>query len=226
MSESTIHREASNDPFNGRLLVARRVVPGSDLISKAILTDDRIINIICKSLNNSPQDHYMAAPSEFLNKSACDVLYLPKVALSEYPPIIVEVQKNVNEKYSKYPIILIIGVSTVTTSVTSKLNPATPYLYSLERCLLMSSITLSKNGSTEQLDPLAAISMFLCSQKLSITHLDCGSDDSTMKLLYKVAMTYVQQLVGEETEKAEVIQLICDNTENQIEKIKRCIQQG
>ncbi|KAG1178130.1 hypothetical protein G6F71_002073 [Rhizopus microsporus] len=99
MSESTIHREASNDPFNGRLLVARRVVPGSDLISKAILTDDRIINIICKSLNNSPQDHYMAAPSEFLNKSACDVLYLPKVALSEYPPIIVEVQKNVNEKY-------------------------------------------------------------------------------------------------------------------------------
>ncbi|RCH88515.1 hypothetical protein CU097_002122 [Rhizopus azygosporus] len=208
MSESTIHREASNDPFNGRLLVARRVVPGSDLISKAILTDDRIINIICKSLNNSPQDHYMAAPSEFLNKSACDVLYLPKVALSEYPPIIVEVQKNVNEKYSKYPIILIIGVSTA------------------KRCLLMSSITLSKNGSTEQLDPLAAISMFLCSQKLSITHLDCGSDDSTMKLLYKVAMTYVQQLVGEETEKAEVIQLICDNTENQIEKIKRCIQQG
>jgi hypothetical protein len=150
----------------------------------------------------------MAAPSEFLNKSACDVLYLPKVALSEYPPIIVEVQKNINEKYmsraarfsilvyekySKYPVVLIIGVSTVTTSVTSKLAPATPYLYSLEvpclfwakRCLLISSITLSKIESTEQLDPLAAIDMFLCSQKLSIIHLDCGSDDSTMKLYIK-----------------------------------------
>lgn len=78
----------------------------------------------------------------------------------------------------------------------------------------MSSITLSKIESTEQLDPLAAIGTFLCLQKLSITHLDCGSDDSTMKLLYKAAMTYVQRLVGEETEKAEVIQLICDNTEN------------
>lgn len=47
-----------------------------------------------------------------------------------------------------------------------------------------------------------------------------------MKLLYKVAIAYVQQLVGEETEKSEVIQLICDNTENQIDKIKRCMQQG
>ncbi len=41
----------------------------------------------------------MAALSEFLNKSACDVLYLPKVALGEYPPIIVEIQKVVSEKY-------------------------------------------------------------------------------------------------------------------------------
>lgn len=87
----------------------------------AVLTGDRIINIICKSLNNSPQYYYMTAPSEFLNKSACDVLYLPKVALSEYPPIIIEVQKKVNEKYmsratrysilvyekySKYPLLL------------------------------------------------------------------------------------------------------------------------
>jgi hypothetical protein len=59
----------------------------------------------------------------------------------------------VYEKYSsKYPIILIIDVSTLITSVTSKLTPATPYPYSLEvlcvfwakRCLLMTSITLSR----------------------------------------------------------------------------------
>ncbi|ORE03555.1 hypothetical protein BCV72DRAFT_213035 [Rhizopus microsporus var. microsporus] len=56
----------------------------------------------------------------------------------------------------------------------------------------MSSITLSKVKSTEQLDLLAAIGMFLYSQKLSIKHLDCGSGDSTMMLLYKVVNTYVQ----------------------------------
>ncbi|ORE03556.1 hypothetical protein BCV72DRAFT_308107 [Rhizopus microsporus var. microsporus] len=80
-------------------LLPEEFATGSDLISKVVLADKRIINIICKSLNNSPQDHYMAAPSEFLDKNACNVLYLPKVALSEYPPIIIEVQKNVNEKY-------------------------------------------------------------------------------------------------------------------------------
>jgi hypothetical protein len=64
----------------------------------------------------------------------------------------------------------------------------------------MSSITLSKIEPTERLEPLAAVGMFLYSQKLSIKYLDSGSDDSTMKLLYKVVITNVQQLVGEKTE--------------------------
>ncbi|EIE81080.1 hypothetical protein RO3G_05785 [Rhizopus delemar RA 99-880] len=229
-------------------LLPEEFVPVSDLISKAVLTDDNIITIICKNINNSPQNHYMAASSEFLNKSACDVLYLLKVALSEYPPIIVEIQKDVNEtymacaarysalvyeKYSKHPIIIIIGVSTITSSVAIRLAPATTHPYSLEvpclfwakRCLLMSSITLSKIELTERLESLAVVSVFLCSQKLSIKYLDSGSDDPTMKLLYKVAITNVQQLVGGKTEEAEAIQSICDNTENQIKKIKRCMQQ-
>ncbi|RCH91068.1 hypothetical protein CU098_007732 [Rhizopus stolonifer] len=76
-------------------LLSEVFVPGNDLISKAVLTDDRIINIICKNL----QDHYMAVPNESLNKSAFDVVYRPKMALSEYPPIIIEIQENVNDEY-------------------------------------------------------------------------------------------------------------------------------
>ncbi len=64
----------------------------------------------------------------------------------------------------------------------------------------MSSITLSKIEPTERLEPLAAVGMFLCSQNLLIKYFVSGSNDSTMKLLYKVAMTNVQQLVGEKTE--------------------------
>ncbi|ORE11361.1 hypothetical protein BCV72DRAFT_219865 [Rhizopus microsporus var. microsporus] len=101
-------------------------VPGSDLISKAVLVDTRIINITSKNLVNAPEDQYTAAPNEFLNKCACDVLYLPKAIDSEYPPIMIEVQKDVNEKYmyravkystlvykryEKYPVVLIVGVS-------------------------------------------------------------------------------------------------------------------
>ncbi|KAI9254750.1 hypothetical protein EDC94DRAFT_524440, partial [Helicostylum pulchrum] len=40
-----------------------------------------------------------------------------------------------------------------------------------KRCLLMSSFSLSKIEPNKPLDPLAAIGVFLCYQKLSIVHL-------------------------------------------------------
>lgn len=82
----------------------------------------------------------------------------------------------------------------------------------------MSSTTLSTIQSTQQLEPLAAVGLFLCSQKLSITHLISGSQDATMKLLYKIAVENVQQLIGEEKEITEGIKAICDNTSVQLKK--------
>ncbi|KAI8066043.1 hypothetical protein BDF21DRAFT_346194, partial [Thamnidium elegans] len=89
-----------------------------------------------------------------------------------------------------------------------------------------SSTTLSTIQSIEQLDPLATIGLFLCSQKLSITHLVSGGQDTTMKLLYKIAAKNVQQLLGEKEETTKGIKAICDNTYVQLEKIKSCIQNG
>lgn len=80
-------------------LLPKEHVPGSDLISKAVLTDTRIISITNKSLVNAPEDQYTTAPNEFLNKCTCDILYLPKAIASEYPPIMIEIQKDVNENY-------------------------------------------------------------------------------------------------------------------------------
>ncbi|KAI8977685.1 hypothetical protein BDF20DRAFT_976201 [Mycotypha africana] len=230
-------------------LLPKEHVPGSDLISKAVLNDTRIINIISKSLVSASEDQYTAAPNGFLNKCACDVLYLPKTINSEYPPIMIEVQKDINEKYmcravkystlvyekyEKYPVVLIVGVSSVTALVNNILAPATSHPFSKEisslfwakRCLLMSSTTLSTVESSQQLDPLAAIGLFLCSQKLSITHLVSGGQDATMKLLYKIAVENVKQLLGEEEEKSKGIEAICGNTYVQLEKIKSCIENG
>ncbi|KAG0749666.1 hypothetical protein G6F16_004842 [Rhizopus arrhizus] len=261
MTESNVltdytHLETSNNSFEEEsehnvtdYLLPKEHVPGSDLISKVVLTDTRIINIISKSLVNASEDQYTAAQNEFLNKCACDVLYLPKAIDSEYPPIIIEVQKDVNEnymcravkysilvyeKYEKHPVVLIVGVSSVTASINNILAPATshpfskeiPSLFWAKRCLLVSSTTLSTIQSTGQLDPLAAIGLFLCSQKPSITQLVSGGQDTTMKLLYKIAVNNVQQLLGEEEEITKGIKAICDNTCVQLEKIKSCIQNG
>lgn len=247
LSHNNILEESEHNVID--YLLPKEYVPGSDLISKAVLTDTRIISIISKSLINAPEDQYTAAPNEFLNKCACDVLYLPKATVSEYPPKIIEVQNDVNEKYmgraikysalvyekyEKHPVVLIVGVSSVTAAINNILGPATshpfskeiPSLFWAKRCLLMSSTTLSAIQPTEQLDPLAAIGLFLCSQKLSITHLVSGAQDTTMKLLYKIAMNNIQQLLGEEEEKTKGIKAICDNTHVQLEKIKNCIQNG
>ncbi|KAI9487442.1 MAG: hypothetical protein EXX96DRAFT_553203 [Benjaminiella poitrasii] len=187
-------------------LLPKEHVPGSDLISKAVLIDTRIINIISKSLVDAPEDQYTVAPNELLNKCACDVLYLPRTIVSEYPPIIIEIQRDVNEKYmgraikystlvyekyEKLPVVLIVGVFSLTASINNMLAPATSHPFSkvisslfwAKLCLLISPTTLSTIQSTEQLDPLAAIGLFLCSQKLCITHLVSGNQDTTMKLL-------------------------------------------
>lgn len=47
-----------------------------------------------------------------------------------------------------------------------------------------------------------------------------------MKLLYKIAVENVQQLIGEEKEITEGIKAICDNTSVQLKKIKSCIPSG
>lgn len=87
----------------------------------------------------------------------------PKPTVSEYPPIIIEVQNDVNEKnmgratkysalvyekYEKHPVVLIVGVSSVTAAINSILGPATshpfskeiPSLFWAKRCLLMSHV--------------------------------------------------------------------------------------
>ncbi|KAI7907775.1 uncharacterized protein BX663DRAFT_539207 [Cokeromyces recurvatus] len=115
---------------------------------------------------------------------------------------------------------IIVGVSSITASINDILAPATshpfskkiPSLFWAKRYLSISSTTLSTVQSTEQLVPLAAIGLFLCSQKLCITHLVSGSQDTKMKLLYKIAMNNIQQLLGEEEETTKGIKAICDNT--------------
>ena len=49
--------------------------------------DQRIINAITMNLVEAPENAYTAAPTEFINKRRCDVLYIPN-ANSAFPLII------------------------------------------------------------------------------------------------------------------------------------------
>lgn len=72
------------------------------------------------------EDHYVATPTEFINKNKCDVLYAPHDPLSTFLPVFIEAQNQVDEKflvravhystliyerYKKHPILVIIEVA-------------------------------------------------------------------------------------------------------------------
>jgi hypothetical protein len=104
-------------------------IPGNDFISRLLLEDQRVMDIIIKSLigEHASSSLYCLGRCEWLNKSVSDVLYVPKT--ENLAPILIEVQHDVNEDfisraisyclsvkkdYGQSPILLIIAIKAVT----------------------------------------------------------------------------------------------------------------
>lgn len=197
------------------------------------------------------EDHYVATPTEFINKNKCDVLYAPRNPLSTFPPVLIEVQNQVDEKflvravhystliyerYNKHPILVIIGVASATVPFMSMtaVNSGFPFARQIpcigwaKRCLVLTSSTLNINqhNAEEELHPLQALGYFICSQSLSISTLDYGKNDKSVRLLYSIAHANLEQLSGEEDEKLEAINNICSSSQIQLHKIKSCLEKG
>lgn len=121
------------------------------------------------------EDSYVSVPTEFITGKKCDVLYAPSNPLSSFPPILVEVQNKVDEKfltraiqyctltferYNRLPIIVIFGTANATVFLISKSEdsdfPFARQIQSIgwaERCLLLTSSTLQANQQEETLHP-------------------------------------------------------------------------
>jgi hypothetical protein len=123
---------------------------------------------------------------------------------------------------------VVFGIASVTLSSQSKsVDSEFPFARQIpslgwaERCLLLTSSTLQMNQQENTLHPLRAIGFFLCSQSLSISTLDYGKNDFFVRLLYSIAHTNLEQLIGEEAEKLEAINNICSGSEIQLREIKK-----
>ncbi|CEG76786.1 hypothetical protein RMATCC62417_11638 [Rhizopus microsporus] len=232
-----------DDPDTDDFVPPQEYKLGSDLISRIILTDQQIINVMTKNLVGTPENVNAAVPTEF-----CDVLYIPNATHNTLPPIIFKIQKNIDEpfivrvihyctlvyaKYKKHPLIVLLGISNFTTSVFSSTVPCVKFPFAKEitscfwtqHCLLLSSSMLATLSQyIEQLHPLAALGYFMCSQALSMNMLDYGKHDNTIKLLYTIAQGNIKEALGTEDEKLKGISNICDNADSQLIKIKHCIE--
>ncbi|KAG2222097.1 hypothetical protein INT45_007983 [Circinella minor] len=71
--------------------------PGTDIISKLVLQENPITNIVVEYLvGTKAKDKYRARPIEWINDTRSDVLFMCDGDNSSYPPVLIEVQNAVD----------------------------------------------------------------------------------------------------------------------------------
>lgn len=175
--------DESDQDFSN-FVVPTEYFPGIDLISKIILTDERIINIIAKTLVKAPKGSYVIEPIEFIHKGVCNVLYIPHDPPKSLPPIVINtietfddtkfnqiIQQctNIFEMYNTLPICIIIVVQQLDKDIIeqSSQHQESPFLREIpcafwaRQCILVSSkddrLNKSKVGHHPLLDIIIAI---------------------------------------------------------------------
>ncbi|KAI8388929.1 uncharacterized protein BYT42DRAFT_632278 [Radiomyces spectabilis] len=220
--------------------------PGSDLISKLILQDQRIMNIITKELIGKPycENLYQLGQTEWSDSSKSDVVYVP---LRQYqkslPPILIEVQHGIDnsfltrlmkyaisvyEVYGQEPLVFVIGVGRPVPHTIKDLlteDEERPYLWPLKvgfwktPFLIATTESLAKQLEKNLLPPLAAIALFFTAQKRCLLGMGKHRHDPNIILLYRIAKEKMQKEIKTEADKRDIISTICKQTENQVSKI-------
>lgn len=95
------------------------------------------------------------------------------------------------------PIIVIIGVASTTESFMNLATEASKFSFGKQipreswalDCVVLTSSTINAcTRNNECLHPLKALAYFRCSQVLPINDLDLGKSDTTLQLLYSLAL--------------------------------------
>lgn len=158
------------------------------MISKVILTDERIINIITKTLVKAPKGSYVIEPIEFIHKRVCNVLYIPHDLPNNSPSIVINtietfdetkfnqiIQQctNIFEMYNTLPICVIIVAQQLDESniEQSSLYQELPFLREIpctfwaKQCLLVSSKDSRINKNQLKHHPLLDIIIAITSNE-------------------------------------------------------------
>ncbi|KAI7847639.1 hypothetical protein BDC45DRAFT_412762, partial [Circinella umbellata] len=196
--------------------------PGTDLMSKLMLDDKRINDIIVSQIiGEHASGQYVSRPTEWLDFTKSDVLYTPSTGRNSnsMPPVLVEVQYTGNiafyrrlisyslsvmKRYSATPVVLAIVIHNTTTELTNLTTTSKrlPFLLELpchgwaESCYVINASSISDHLQQSPLNPLVALGYFLIQQKLSLRYIE-RNDDETIRLLYTIA----QQIFGNQLQK-------------------------
>ncbi|RCH92687.1 hypothetical protein CU098_004104, partial [Rhizopus stolonifer] len=186
---------------------------------------------------------YISRPTEWPDGSQSDVLHAPTIASDDLPPVLVEIQRDINhnfidrligyslhvkKEYKIKPFVLVFGIGKTCNNIKSKFK-ATQHLFAkqlvcdhwAEKCFIVNSDTICEDNKELPLLPLLAIGIFLCYQKPSLISIE-HKDDITIQKLYKIVKEQTEKEKAEEPVAAALLD-VCNQTNKQFTKLKEVI---
>ncbi|KAI7889105.1 uncharacterized protein EV154DRAFT_446886, partial [Mucor mucedo] len=204
--------------------------PGTDHVSKLLLNDPNVMNLIVRSLVGeiAPENSYTVAPTEWADNSRSDVLYTPRAEVTKtMPPILIVTQYLVDQEfmlrliryasstYDRYrvlPLILVIvtkGFSSTTfrrefTVSSNGFLLEASCLFWAKQCLLLSAESINGHLNQATLDPMVALG-YLFTNHPSCQMPPQHQANSTLMMLYSVAREILSKEESTKSEKANLI---------------------
>ncbi|KAG2209747.1 hypothetical protein INT47_001895 [Mucor saturninus] len=222
------------------------LLPGRDILSKRILKNQKVIDLIINSLLNIPAGTYGVASSEWLDNTRSDTLYEPRLDIQKsLPPVLIEVQARVDEKfmmrlmqyainvierYDLKPVVLIFCVDKISSkSLSAQFTQNTNnqrYLRSFpspvwaQQCFLV--FENNDDVGSYPLETLQAISSFFCQQKATLYD-HSYSEDNTIKFLYKIAKEVTVEETQYESNVRHTLDIVLTSNEKFLNRIKKSL---
>ncbi|KAI7848337.1 hypothetical protein BDC45DRAFT_541048 [Circinella umbellata] len=142
---NTISKISTEDELL-QFVIPTKHKPGTDKISKEILKDERIIELIVKTVVGSHgKNLYTTKESEWIDGKKADVVYGPVVkATTELPPILIEVQNTIDkafarqvikycghiyDQYDVEPIVIILSIHLIPSQILNTLSNTGSFSY-------------------------------------------------------------------------------------------------
>ncbi|KAI7871954.1 uncharacterized protein EV154DRAFT_570601 [Mucor mucedo] len=169
-------------------IVPTEYLPSIDLVSKIVLTDKRIGNVITTTIFKAEKDSYVVEPPEFMHQNFGAVLYTPCSLKTDLPPIVINIietfeekkfnqiiqpRTNIFEQYKTLPICVIIVVQQLDEKIIEQslqhhdlpLFREITCAFWAKQCMLVSSEDIKLNKSKVRHYPLLDIIIAITSNE-------------------------------------------------------------
>ncbi|KAI8635815.1 hypothetical protein BD408DRAFT_323960, partial [Parasitella parasitica] len=226
-----------------------KYLPGTDLMSKLLLIDQDVMNIVVSAvIGPKAKDQYVAIPTEWIDFTRSDVAYEPVNRSNDLPRILIEIQNKADmnfyqrlidysrsvtrqHKGSTLPIVVAIVINSTTREVLETEIPGSniPFAKQLSSigwarsCLLLNADTIAPYLNETPLNRFLALVHCLIEQEASLTSFTL-CNDPTLICLYSKMKSILGSLIHDEECSINVLKRVCNQSKSECNKAKAALE--